>query len=154
MGALSALPIVSSGNLCCCLWVVSGGVIAAYFLQQNQATPITPGEGAMAGLLAGLLGATVYLVLSIPLSFIVGPFQAELVRRLIARGALPPEFRGTALRYIGGPLRVMFSFVFMLVIGAVFSTLGGLVGALVFRKNLPPGTIDVPPQPTPSGGSV
>jgi hypothetical protein len=28
MGVLSALPIVSAGNWCCCLWVVSGGLVA------------------------------------------------------------------------------------------------------------------------------
>ncbi len=146
MGALSALPIVAAGNLCCCLWVISGGVVAAYFLQQNQSTGITPGDGAMAGLLAGLFGAVVYLALSIPVTLIVGPFQAEVVRRLIARGGMPPEFRSTALRYVGGPLRMMFSFVLMLILGSIFSTLGGLIGAMVFRKPSPPGTIDVTPQ--------
>ena len=51
MGVLSALPIIAAGNLCCCLWVVSGGAIAAYLLQQSQATPIEPGDGALVGLL-------------------------------------------------------------------------------------------------------
>ena len=59
MGVLSALPIITAGNVCCCLWVVSGGVVAAYLLQQNQTTPITPGDGALVGLLAGLVGALV-----------------------------------------------------------------------------------------------
>jgi hypothetical protein len=147
MGALSALPIVAAGNLCCCLWVVSGGLVAAYFLQQNQPGPIEAGDGALAGLLAGLFGAVVYLVLSIPLNLIVGPFQAQIAQRLIERGALPPEFRAASMRYFGGPLRLMLSFALMLIVGAVFSTLGGLVGALVFRKQQPPGTIDVPAQP-------
>lgn len=146
LGALSALPIVSAGNLCCCLWVMSGGVVATYFLQQNQAAPITPGEGAMAGLLAGFVGAVVYLILSIPVTLIVGPFQAEIVRRLIARGGMPPELRAAALRYVGGALGILISFVNMLVVGAVFSTLGGLIGVLIFRKQTPPGTIDVAPQ--------
>ena len=30
MGVLTALPIISAGNLCCCLWVLSGGAVAAY----------------------------------------------------------------------------------------------------------------------------
>ena len=34
---------------------------------------------------------------------------------------------------------------FWLVVGAIFSTLGGLLGAMMFRKQIPPGTIDVPP---------
>ena len=44
MGVLSALPLVSAGNICCCLWVVTGGLVAAYLLQQNQAMPISRGR--------------------------------------------------------------------------------------------------------------
>jgi len=42
LSVLSALPLISAGNLCCCLWVISGGLVAAYLLQQNQSTPIAP----------------------------------------------------------------------------------------------------------------
>ena len=61
VGVLSALPLISVGNLCCCLWIVSGGVVAAYVLQQNQTAPIAAGDGALVGLLAGVAGAFVYL---------------------------------------------------------------------------------------------
>ena len=44
IGVLSALPIVSAGNLCCCLWVLSGGALAAYLLQQNQPVPADHGR--------------------------------------------------------------------------------------------------------------
>ena len=47
---------------------MSGGAVAAYVLQQNQEAPITPGDGALAGLLAGIVGAFIYLVLSIPIT--------------------------------------------------------------------------------------
>ena len=36
LGVLSALPIVNIGNACCCLWVIAGGVAAAYLLQNNR----------------------------------------------------------------------------------------------------------------------
>ena len=29
MGVLSALPLISAGNFCCCMWVISGGLVAA-----------------------------------------------------------------------------------------------------------------------------
>jgi hypothetical protein len=147
MGALSALPIVAAGNICCCLWVITGGVVAAYFLQQNQKLPVTPGEGALVGLLAGIAGSIVYFVLSIPVTFIVGPMQAEVLQRLIQRGAIPDELRATALRYRPGAFGVLIGSVFMLMVSVVFSTLGGLVGALVFRRQAPPtDTIDVTPE--------
>ena len=41
----------------------------------------------------------------------------------------------------------MIGLMFWLFLGAVFSTLGGLLGALIFRKTPPPpGVIDIPPQ--------
>ncbi len=40
MGVLSALPGVSLGNCCCCAWLVTGGLVAAYLLQSNTPEPI------------------------------------------------------------------------------------------------------------------
>ena len=36
IGVLSALPIVSAGNCCCCLWVVAGGMLAVYLRQRGS----------------------------------------------------------------------------------------------------------------------
>ncbi len=72
IGVLSALPLVSAGNCCCCLWIIGGGAVAAYLLQQHQATPITVGDGAVVGAMAGLVGAVVDLVISIPVSWSPG----------------------------------------------------------------------------------
>ncbi len=135
MGVLSALPIVSAGNLCCCLWIISGGVVAAYVLQQSQPAPITQGDGAVVGLLAGMAGAVVYLVLSIPITFLVAPVQRMVLERLVERaGQMPPEFREYVGSYVGGALGLMIGFMFMLCMGAIFSTVGGLVGAVIFKK--------------------
>ena len=152
MGVLSALPLISAGNVCCCLWVVSGGLVAAYLLQQNQPTPITPADGALVGLLAGLAGAVVQVVVSIPITLLVGPMERAMVQRILdMAGAMPPDVRDTFERYgrdaTAGGLFILgriLAFVLWLFIGAIFSTLGGLIGAAVFKKNLPPGTIDVP----------
>ena len=56
IGILAALPVVSWGN-CCCLWIVGGGVLAAYLDQQRDQRPISAGRGAFAGFLAGIIGA-------------------------------------------------------------------------------------------------
>jgi len=45
IGVLSALPFVSAGNCCCCLWVVAGGMLAVYLRQQNSPFAITSAEG-------------------------------------------------------------------------------------------------------------
>ena len=75
MGVLSALPIIAVGNTCCCLWVVGGGFVAAYLQQQMQDTPISPADGALVGLLAGLVGAVVHLILSVPINLVLGPLE-------------------------------------------------------------------------------
>jgi hypothetical protein len=156
MGVLSALPLVNVGNACCCLWVISGGVVAAYVLQQNQQTPITPGDGALVGLFAGLIGAAVQVVVSIPLDLLVGPMYRELAQRAVEMaGSMPPEMRDLLDRVSRrGAAPTLAFFVVAKVVsalvwgffGAIFSTIGGLLGAVMFKKNLPPGVIDVPPQ--------
>jgi hypothetical protein len=154
MGVLSALPIVSVGNACCCLWVVSGGVIAAYLFQQNKTTAITPADGALVGLLAGLTGAIVQVLVNIPIEFLVSPMQQAIVQRILDMGTLPPEARGMIERFGRGGGRgvaffiisSVFGLMFWVFVGGVFSTLGGLLGAAIFKRQTPPGVIDIPPQ--------
>ena len=104
---LSALPLISGGNLCCCLWIVSGGVVAAYVLQQNQTAPIAAGDGALVGLLAGVAGAFVYLIVSIPINLLVAPLEQRILQRLAeTMNNMPPEFREYATRSTSGGMRV------------------------------------------------
>jgi hypothetical protein len=147
MGVLSALPIISAGNVCCCLWVVSGGLVAAYLLQQNQPAPITAADGALVGLLAGLIGALVAFVVSIPVSILVAPMERAMAERALAMaGTMPPEVREMLEQYGQGQsnpgfvgmaiLRLVGLFIF-LIVGSIFSTLGGLLGAAIFAKKAP-----------------
>ena len=94
MGVLSALPLVNMLNLCCCLWVVSGGLVAAYVFQQNQPAPMTSGDGALVGFLAGVTGALVMFLISIPIGMIVAPIEREMVQRALGMsGNMRPELR-------------------------------------------------------------
>jgi hypothetical protein len=145
MGVLSALPIISAANLCCCLWVIAGGVVAAYLLQQNDPAPIAAGDGAIVGLMAGIIGAFVNLVLSIPITLLMAPIMGPLIERLIDVGAMPPELRENMTARFSGTLLIIVGFVLTLFAGVVFSTLGGAIGALIFRKPARPMVIDVPP---------
>jgi len=152
MGVLSALPIISAGNVCCCLWVICGGVAAAYALQQGQPEPITPADGAFIGFLAGILGAFVYIALYVPIEAVIGPVEREMMQRMVDNMGGAEGFRTYFERSqgVGGPIRYAISFLTMLFVGAIFSTIGGLLGALMFRKReIPgapgtPGTFDAP----------
>jgi hypothetical protein len=147
MGVLSALPLINAGNICCCLWVVCGGAVAAYMLQQDQPTPITPGDGALVGLLAGLFGTLVTVVLSIPFNLMMMPMQQQFLERMRRDGQMPPGFEEFATSFTFGIIGTLFFGLLMLMASVVFATLGGLLGAAIFKKPVQPG-------PAPTGTSL
>ena len=149
LGVLSALPFINLAN-CCCIWFITGGVLAAYLMQQNYPAPVSAGDGAMVGLLAGVFGAIVATIVSIPLRLIAGPMQGALISRALEHAEnMPPETRAF-LEKMGhggaGVVVLLMGFLFHLVLGCIFATLGGLLGAMMFRKDAPP----VPPMNPPT----
>ena len=153
IGVLSALPLVGLGNCCCCLWIVCGGVLAAYLDQQNDPRPTSAGRGALVGLKAGVVGAFVWLLVSLVLQPILAPLQQRMVEYAltIARD-LPPEVREALEQSENASgFRYVIDFLGFLVIGAIFSTLGGLLGAAFFKTDVPPalGGPGAPPPPLP-----
>jgi hypothetical protein len=148
IGVLSALPLINIGN-CCCLWVIGGGVLATYLMQQNHPYPIAAADGALVGLLAGLMGGVLGTLLSIPVDMMMGPFQRQLMERIIASNPdFPPEARSMIENMSAGAAATAFKLVFSTVIGAVFGMLGGLLGVALFKKKdlpPPPGTVEVLP---------
>ena len=105
IGVLSALPIVNTANCCCCLWVICGGVLAAYLRQQNSPYGITSAEGAFIGFLAGLTGGVLGALLSIPIDLMMGPFQQRLLEWVMSMNPdMPSEFRDFSQRAGTGPL--------------------------------------------------
>lgn len=151
IGILSALPVISWGN-CCCLWIAGGGVLAAYLDQQNDERPTSAGRGALNGFLAGVIGAFVWLIVSLALDVVLAPVRERIAGELIrvARD-MPPDARA-ALESIGtsSPVGYAFNFFLLLCAGGIFSTLGGVLGAAFFRNDVPPalgGPIAPPPLP-------
>lgn len=158
IGVLSALPVVNVANLCCCAWVVFGGALAAYLMQQNQPAPVTAGDGAIVGLLAGAFGAVVGSVLSIPIAMAMGPFQAEMIERVLQSAQdMPPEVRSWFEQWRGGMtggaigIGFVVSLFFSLFFYSLFGLFGGILGAVMFRKNIPPPPPPAPPLPPTPG---
>jgi hypothetical protein len=148
IGVLSALPIVNMGNCCCCLWVVVGGALAVYLRQQNTPYMVTTAEGALTGLLAGLIGGVVAAVLSVPVMAIMGPFQQQMIERIInSRADFPEESRDMIERMLRrsggfGAIAFVLGLMYHVLFGVMFGMIGGLLGAAMFKKDLPP-----PPPP-------
>jgi hypothetical protein len=146
IGILSALPLI---KYCCCLWIIGGGLVAAYVDQQNDPRPITAGRGALAGLLSGVTGSLVWLVATIALNALFEPLRNQLSQAVLrSTPDMPPEVRAV-LDNIGSStsLWTTIFFILLLFVGSIFSTLGGLLGAVFFRNDVPPALGGPPPLP-------
>ncbi len=149
IGILSGLPVINLGNCICCMWVVGGGALAVYLMQQNHPYSVTSADGALVGLMAGALGGLVAMALSIPLTMAMGPMQARLIERIADNPDIPEQTR-TMIRNMGGgaamggamAMRIVFG-LFGACIDAVFGLLGGLLGVALFKKK------DAPPPANP-----
>lgn len=136
-GVLSALPIISAAN-CCCVWLIGGGAITAYLLQQGQSEPISLADASVGGCLAGVFGAFVSAVVSVPIQLVTQPLQRQMADLLRGNADIPPELAEMVGQLSdAGVSAVLFGFVVMLLLGMVFSTLGGLLGSIVFRPSRP-----------------
>ena len=156
IGVLSALPFINVAN-CCCAWILFGGALAAYLMQQNHPAPIHVGDGALVGLLAGVVGAFLWLVISVPISLATGPLQSQMLQRMLRNSQdMPPEIRELIEGMSGGPvigIGLVLGFFFMLFVSTLFGMLGGVFGALLFRKDGPSSPPPMPPQSFGGSGS-
>jgi hypothetical protein len=156
IGILSSLPYVKGGNVCWCLWVISGGALAAWLMQQNTPRPVTAGEGAVVGLLAGLVGTAVWIVWGVIglTIFSASPFDmADFQRAMGEAEGMTPEAR-EALESLSPAVMLVVGGVIWSVVSMAFATLGGLLGAMLFKRKdpgatLPPGGGPVTPTFTP-----
>lgn len=149
IGVLSALPVISLAN-CCCLWVVGGGMVAVYLLQQGQPHPVEVGDGAVVGCLAGVCGGFVYALVSVPVQLASQPMQRQVAEMLRGNPDVPPEVVEMVEQLSSaGPLSILVGLMFMLLLGVIFSTLGGVLGAVLFRRGpaVPARPGDGPPAP-------
>jgi hypothetical protein len=153
IGILSALPIIGWANCCCCLWILSGGVLAAYLAGLNRPVSITPGEGAILGGAAGIIGAFIWIPVTIVMDVLLLPLQYAVVGSILQNARdLPPEARDVleGLREPGSAVgRYVVGFMFMFFAGTVFGALGGLLAAMFFRKDVPPALGGQAPPPPP-----
>lgn len=141
IGVLSALPLINLAN-CCCLWVLGGGVLATYLMQQNYPYPIQAADGALVGLLAGLFGGVLGALLSIPIDLMMAPVQQRILERIMAANPdIPDDARSMIENMSVRGAAIVFKMIFSVFVGLVFGMLGGLLGVAMFRKK------DVPPAP-------
>lgn len=150
MGVLSTVPFINLGNCICCMWLLLGGAIAAYFYSKElpPGSEFPAGEGAIVGLLAGVFGALFGTFLSYLFMAIgMAPGREILTSILESRGDISPDVRDLLkqLRDQGdlSPLFVFIGLFVSLIIDSIFGMIGGILGAAILRKRLQKETQDV-----------
>ena len=134
--------------------MVGGGFFAAYLESQRQPTSLSILQGARIGLMAGVVGAVVWLLVSTALS----PLNVRFLELAGNAPDMPPEVRDMIEAMKGGGLDgdgfavagKVFFFVLTLCVISIISTIGGMTGAAYFKKDVPPalgGPINPPPIP-------
>jgi hypothetical protein len=134
VGLLSAIPIL---NYCCCIWAIGGGALAGFLYIKSSPTPVPTGDGAIVGALAGVVGALIYLVIGLPIAFLVGTAAME---EQLARSGVQMPFSGAVLLVVGALIAALSLL--------VLATLGGLLSIPIFEKR----KADGPPPPPPVPG--
>jgi len=167
IGVVWAVPFLNLINLCCCLGVMAGGAFAASLLiKRSPALPVSSGDGAVVGLLAGLVGAAVHLVLGVPINLVFDQAGFSVVRSIFEslnnpeiNRAMEDAIRNAQNQGIGERLLgALAGWGVTSVISAGFSTIGGLIGVAIFEKRkgqYPPPGGGFPPgygSPGPASG--
>ena len=166
LGLGSVIPGLS---LCCCGWGIVGGALAAYLLiKRSPVFPITKGDGAAAGALAGVAGSFINLVIGVPLSLlrwnnVISQVQqrADTASDAASREAVNQI---ASIMQSHPVLIALGIWLILAIVGVGVAALGGVIGVAMFEKRkgqqyppetpssptgFPPGY--APPGPPPGG---
>lgn len=145
LGVTSALPVIGWFNCGCCLLLVGGGTLASfiYFREHSTGTTATPyGDGALLGLFTGGIGAVVWTMVEIPVSYFklrfgVGMGDLAELEELLSDPEIPPIVNELLMNILAdgafSPILVFFTLITHLILAAVFATIGGVIGAALFQ---------------------
>lgn len=139
LGLGSVIPIISFGNVCCCGWAIVGGALAAYLLIKRSAIfPITSGDGASAGALAGLVGSFINLVLGVPLSLLQWSNVITTMQQradTVADAASRAMVRQITDAMQGHPVLIALgAWAVFTIVSTGMAALGGMIGVAMFEK--------------------
>jgi hypothetical protein len=169
LGITSALPLVNMINCACCALIIGGGILASFLYLRDyppHLPPITYGDGAVLGLLTGVIGGLVWAIVELPLSFLklqlgMGLGDLSQFEELLDDPNIPPAARELLMNLAhGGAMTLgvaIFSIFINLVVAVIFATIGAIIGVALFNKRpsyAPPSMPGpyTPPPAAPQGG--
>jgi hypothetical protein len=151
-GVLLMTPFI---NLCCCLWLIPGGVLAAWVLAARTGPGLKGGDGAVVGALTGIVAAVVDAFLGLtPLQSINRSVMRTMADRMAEfSGAQLPQLDRLKEQLAAPPNYTVAGFLIgLFVLAAVLALvglLGGVIGVAVFgakKPSPPPRQPPAPPQ--------
>lgn len=128
-------------SLLCFLWAMVGGAIAGKMYVSRSPVPVRTGEGAAAGVLAGLFGTLIYLTLDTIVAYSIQANDIEIL------------YRQQGYSNVTSGMFFLVTGIFAAIVIVGLSTVGGIIGVAIFekRKGFP---MNVPPPPPGYGGPM
>jgi len=156
LGVLSSLPLLNCG---CCAWIIGGGFLAAYLYVKESPLVVTLGQGAILGLLAGVIGTVVMTLFTIPMMLLSPEGTAgiaEQIQQVMDQiPGFPEESRKSMAELASQEdflqIVLITSIFAQLVFNCLFAMLGGALGVAIFEKrktgDASPQTPEIPAPP-------
>lgn len=135
------LPVVRSVGCCNCLWPIGAGLLATMLYVKGSPVPATILDGTIVGALSGVIGGVIYLIIGLPVFFVVN--GVEMLDAQVRQ--FDPNFP------LAGGVLLVIAFIIWFVIFVVLATIGGLIGVPLFEKRKE--NINPPAAPPNTGGS-
>lgn len=142
IGVISAVPGLNLINCACCAGVIGGGIFSVYLYrrQAGEALEITMADGALLGLIAGLIGAVINGLLGM-LLMTTNLHIFEMIEPYIDDPDILEMFENISDQAVASGLFFV-SMISSLVINCVFALLGGLLGVSFWGKPNPKAELD------------
>lgn len=133
-GVLSGIPFISCF---CCVWIIGGAMLASYLLSKDSPVALSVGDGAIVGILTGIVATVARLFASLlPLHGYYREFVQRLTERLAEYTEEMPAGWESWLEREDGGSAFMFMLGLMMTVAffAALGALGGIIGISLFGK--------------------
>ncbi len=146
-GILSGIPFI---NCLCCLWIIGGALLASFLLSKDSKVPLSSGDGAIVGALAGIIAAVVDFFVSIPFQAMSDQFVRNIMEKFSEYADEIPQGWEKFLEGGGLESSMAMNILGLLIAAVVFSilgALGGILGMSMFGKKKVPQTRSIDNAP-------
>ncbi len=139
-GVLSGVPLI---NICCCLWMAGGGMLAVYFFYLKAGQPLTNiRDGTRLGMLTGFFGFLVALFVNIfsqlmihrGIHGVISRYREQIEKSPMASDPQSRDLLAWALTPTGMVGLFLTGMLIFLIAFLMLSAVGGALGVRLMRR--------------------